>query len=217
VVSANGLVAGQAGVDPFGPGMHATGENLQVVEAGLLELAVGLKTSGSVVARQRVGLRRVELVQAGWNFAERKRNGARDLHDGVLVHLAHVEQRERFPGPAPAIELLDCERRYAGRIWLRFLAANATERFVVDRGGDGRSRAAHKACAISPYRQLAEFKAKRIEQHESTDERIAQAEDQLENLKCLQGSNDARETPSTPPSAHDGTRPGGGGSGKRQR
>ena len=57
----------------------------------------------------------------------------------------------------------------------------------------------------------------RVEQQQTSDERLADAQNQFDRLVGLNAAHDARQTPSTPPSAQDGTRPGGGGSGYRQR
>ena len=99
--------------------------------------------------------------------------------------------------------------------WL--LLRHAAELLVVDQLGDGRMVAAHRAFRIAAQLQLAEAHGQRVVQHQAADQRLADAQDQLHGFGGLNQADDAGQNPSTPPSAQLGTRPGGGGSGYRQR
>ena len=107
-------------------------------------------------------------------------------------------RRVRSPAGVGAVEL---RRRHAAEL------------LVVDQRRDGRVRAAHRAVRILAQLQLAELHPQRVEQQEPADQRLADAEDQLERLGRLDQPMMPGSTPSTPPSAQLGTRPGGGGSG----
>ena len=64
---------------------------------------------------------------------------------------------------------------------------------------------------------LAELARERVEEEQPAEQRLADAERELERLVRLERADDPGSTPSTPPSEHDGASSGGGGCGNRQR
>ena len=88
---------------------------------------------------------------------------------------------------------------------------------VVDVLGDRGGLAADRARRVAAELDLAELRHERVEEEQPADERLADAEAELQRLARLERADDAGRTPSTPPSAQLGASSGGGGCGKRQR
>src|SRR5437667_2614562 len=65
------------------------------------------------------------------------------------------------------------------------------ERLVVDELVDGRIVTAQRAVRIARDAHLAELHAQAVEQHQPIHQRIAQVEDELDRLGCLNGADDA--------------------------
>ena len=156
----------------------------------------------------------------------RDQRGA-EVGDRVLVGLADVEDEDVFLGVEFALELLDGDLRDAvddrgvgdGLVAGDFERADlgglcdAAELVVVDQLGDGRVRAADGAVGVLAQLEGAEVHAERVDQQQAADERLADAEDELDDLGGLDDADRPGRMPRTPPSAQEGTRPGGGGSG----
>ena len=93
------------------------------------------------------------------------------------------------------------------------LTSNSAKFFVVDQFMNGAMFAANRAIRILAQAQFAEAHGQRIEQQQrptsgSPMPRISLMVSMAWIEPTMPGS-----TPNTPPSAHEGTRPGGGGSG----
>jgi len=84
--------------------------------------------------------------------------------------------------------------------------------------GDGAMGAASRALWIFPQLQLAELHPQRIDQQQPPNQRIATTQNQFDSFPSPESLPPGPgRIPRTPPSAHDGTNPGGGGSGYKQR
>ena len=107
------------------------------------------------------------------------------------------------------VDLLDTVdlRGIAGR------RLDAAELVIVYERGHGRMGAAYRAIRVLAQFQLAEAHGQRIHQQQPPDQRLAHTQDQFDDLGCLDTPTSPGRMPSTPPSAQEGTKPGGGGSG----
>src|SRR6202035_5324479 len=72
---------------------------------------------------------------------------------------------------------------------------NAAELLVIDQRGDGGVSTANRAVRILAQLQLAETHAQRIHQQQAPDQRIALAQDQLNDLSGLDDPDEAWENP----------------------
>jgi len=93
----------------------------------------------------------------------------------------------------------------------------AAERLVVDQLGDRGVLPADRALRVLADLDGAVAHLQGVVDHQPADQRLADPGDDLDGLVDLEEPIDAHSTPRTPPSAQDGTMPGGGGSGYRQR
>src|SRR5512133_2793250 len=64
---------------------------------------------------------------------------------------------------------------------------------VVDVLRDRRRVAADGAARVAPQRDLVEGRRQRVEEEQPADERVADAERELQRLACLQRADDARQ------------------------
>ena len=128
-----------------------------------------------------------------------------EIYDLVLVRLADVEDEYVFLCVELALQLLNGDLwdsvdygKVADSLVSRdFEGANlawrgdAAELVVVDQLGHGRVGAADGALGIFAQLQGAEAHAERVDQQQTADERLADAEDQLDGLGGLDDSDEA--------------------------
>ena len=88
---------------------------------------------------------------------------------------------------------------------------DAAELVVVDQLGDGRMRAADRAVGILAQLQRAEVHAQRVDQQQAADQRLADAEDQLDDLGRLDDADEAGQN-----AEHATLRAGGNEPGRRR-
>ena len=135
----------------------------------------------------------------------------------IFVGLADIENEE-------FVALVEAQLQFArGNFWhvqihIRLLlAADPAELVVVDELVNCGVRSAHGAVGILAELQLAKLRRERIEQKQSADQQLATAYQQFDGSIACNEPMMPGSTPSTPPSAQEGTKPGGGGCGYRQR
>ena len=110
--------------------------------------------------------------------------------------LAHIDQGDFLPALEFGLKLLDCDLRHGG---FRFLGGcrlgDAAEGIVVDEFRDARILTADGTLGIAAGLELAEAHLQSVESHQATNQRIADAYDQLDRLDGLHDTDDAREYP----------------------
>ena len=89
--------------------------------------------------------------------------------------------------------------------------------FVVYQLGDRRILAANRAIGILAQLEFAELHAERVDQQQTPDQRIACAENQLDDFGGLDHADQSRKNAQHSAFGAGGNQSGGGGSGYRQR
>src|SRR5438552_3879066 len=134
-----------------------------------------------------------QLVGALGDRVHRDEDRARDARDLGLPRLANVED-ERRPRTAERCRELaggDLVRLGAARALLR--AGDAAERFVVDELVDRGRLAAQRTMGVLLELEHRELHREGVEEEEPSDERLADAEDELDRLDGLDRAEDAGE------------------------
>src|SRR5215218_909325 len=106
-----GLVLRDARVYLLAPGVDATPDVVDVLEAGVLEELDGPRAAPAALAVDGKSLVPVELDQALRQLGEGNEPRA-DVGDLVLVRLAHVENRDLVAVLQAPLELLDRDLRH---------------------------------------------------------------------------------------------------------
>src|SRR3984893_5256251 len=117
---------------------------------------------------------------------------ATDVADLVFVWLAHIENKYVVARIQPALELsiLHICRRVGHRF---FLPANAAKLVVVYQLGHRGVGAAHRTVAVLAQLELAELHVERINQQQSSNQRFAFAQDELDYFRGLHHSHQPRQ------------------------
>src|SRR5260370_33103603 len=164
-------------------------------EASLLQERYRFRAAPTHLAMGHDLAAAVEFAYTLWQIAERDEISVQ-VADLVFVRLAYVENENVGFG----IELLfqffhrNCGH-VASRGHRRFRAADSAELLVVDQLGDRPVRAAGGAIGILAQLQFAELHAEGIDQQQSSGERIALPQNQLDGLGRLNHADEPRQNP----------------------
>src|SRR5215210_1141058 len=116
-----------------------------------------------------------------------------DVGDLVLVWLAHVEHVYVLFVVQLLLELVHGYLRYAVVLFRGALLWDPAELLVVDQLGDRRVLTADGAFRVLAEFHLAQAHAQRVVEHETSDERLADPEYELDGLGSLDGADGARQ------------------------
>src|SRR6202035_1443156 len=162
----------------------------------LAEEVGGLGRARAVVAEDDDRGGGVDLVDAVAELVERDQGGARDPGDLPLLGVADVEEEDLLAGAAPAVQLLDGDVE-AG-LDLLGLGRDAAELLVVDELVLGGVLGADGAGGVLLELELAEAHLQSVEEQQAADERLADADDELDRLVRLESADDPRQHPEDP-------------------
>src|SRR3990172_4442911 len=177
-----------------GPGQDPTPEVLEAAEARLAQGGDRLGRAPAGTAVHDVGPGRIELVEPLGKGAERDEPRALDVGDRPLVGLAHVHERQVLPRLEPPLEL--ARRDLVPSRTPRLLpVAEPAEGLVVLQLVDRRRFAAERAIRVAPQTQLLEPHAQRVVEQQPPGERLPDAEQDLDRLRRLDDTDDARQHP----------------------
>ena len=138
------------------------------------------------------GGRGVELVQALAEDPQRDQAGALDVRNRPLVRLADVQDAQVLARLEAALELDARDLVH----WLRRLpTAGAAEGRVVLQLADRRRRPAQRAGRVPVQLHLVEAHGQGVVEEQPADERLADAEQDLQRLGRLDGADDAGQDP----------------------
>src|SRR5437899_1159016 len=130
-----------------------------------------------------------KLGETPRQFAQRDVASAFDLSDLRLARLAHVEEDQiRLPTPR-LIQLLSADFEAMRPAH----SAGPAERVIVDQRRHRRMLATDRTLAILCERDLAELQAPAIEEQQSSNQGLAESDDQLDRFQRLERPDDARE------------------------
>src|SRR5262249_15387348 len=116
------------------------------------------------------------------------------IRDRILVRFPHVHEDEAFATVTALLELLDADLRHASEHRRRrYQRRFAAEGLVVDEPGDGRPGTTHRALRVLANAELPEAHRERVDQDETSDERLADAEENLQRLDGLHRPEKARQ------------------------
>src|ERR1700674_1936556 len=115
-----------------------------------------------------------------------------DVADLVFVWLAHIENKYVVARIQPALELFNLHicRRVGHRF---FLPANAAKLVVVYQLGHRGVCAAHRTVAVLAQLEHAELHVDGIDQQQTSDQRFAFAQDELDDFRGLHHSHQTRQ------------------------
>src|ERR1700678_145338 len=175
------LVLGYLGINLLAPGLNSASKVLHL-EAGLLQ---GLRRFLAAATHLAVGHDLPALIQltyailqvAQWNEIPA------DLRDFVFMRFAHIEEEVVLARVALLLErsyrnLLDTVNQWRVSRRRRLYAAKL---LVINQLGHGGMRAASRAIRILAQLELAEAHVQRVHQQQAPDERLALAQDQLDD------------------------------------
>src|SRR5579883_200044 len=187
------LVLRQFRIDVRCPGRDAACKIDHVFESVLRQkLGCALTTSAALAVDNDLAAR-IKLAETVRQVTERDQRRA-NVDDLVFVRLAHVEDEDVLAGIETALQLNRGDLRnsilHSGLLYFLF-RENATELLVVDQLFHRRMLAANRAVGILAQLQLAELHAQRINQQQAANQGVAFAEDQLDDLCCL---NDTQQS-----------------------
>src|SRR4028119_1107434 len=182
------LVLRDARVDLLAPGGDAALDVVDAPEPGVLQKLDGLRAPAAGLAVDGEVLVLVELREAPRKLAQGHELHA-DVRDLVLVRLAHVENVYVLAGVHLLLELSDGDLRHAVLLGDGFGLGDAAELLVVYELGDGRVLAADGAARVLAELHLAEAHPEGVVEHQTPDEGIADAADQLDRLRRLHGAS----------------------------
>ena len=115
-----------------------------------------------------------------------------DLGDLKFEGLAHVEDEEIVARVEALLEFFHAHLGNAVLYKRHFrLRDDAAELLVVDELGHGGMRAADRAVGILAQLELAEAHVERVDEEQAADERLAFAEDELDDLSGLDDADEA--------------------------
>src|SRR5579862_7344893 len=162
---------------------------VNLAKSSLLQEGDGLRATPAHFAVDHNFAARIEFVDALRKIVEGNQMSA-EIADLIFVRLAHVENEEILFCIETALQLFDLNfRNSVGHRFL--LPSNAAKLVVVYQLCDGRMGAADRAIGIFAQLEFAEFHAESVNQQEATDERIADAQNQLDDFR---GLHDADQT-----------------------
>ena len=218
VESSSGSVARHSGVDGQGPRLDASVEILDARESVPCEQRAGRSAAPAVVAMDHdASLPPVrDLGDAPFEFGERDQAEAFDAAVRELARIPHVEQQQRL-APLPARRQLGrTHGDHAVRLGRSRAGAGAVARRIAQ-FAQARLLAADRAGGILRERELAELHVQRVVEQQPSDQRRAEARQQLDRLGGLDHRDEARQHTEHASLGAGSHVAGGGGSGKRQR
>src|SRR5277367_337159 len=125
---------------------------------------------------------------------------AAQVGDLVFMRLANVEQIDIFSGVQLLFEIDNRYLRYSvvqcRLLWGR--GQNAAKLVIVNQLLHGRMRAADRAVGVLAQLELAEVHVQRINEQQAADERVADAEDELDRLSRLNHADQAGKNAQDP-------------------
>ena len=146
---------------------------MHLLKSRLLKEGHGLSAAPTHLAVHHDLAARVEFVHPLRQIVQRNQVSA-NIADLVFVRLAHIEHEQVFFRVQAPLQIfhLNLGNTVAHRL---LLSTNAAKLVVVYQLRDCRMRTADGAVGILPQLQLAEFHSQRVDQQQSSDERIAYA------------------------------------------
>src|ERR1700733_14032199 len=186
-----GLVLRDFRIDFIRPGSNTAGEVVQLREAVLRQEFRGALAATAGLALYDDFLRRVELAQALRQVSQRDKMTA-NLRNLVFEGLANVKDEQVVALVNALFEFLHAHLGNTVLYRRHFcLRDDAAELLIVDQLCHGGVRAADGAVGILAQLELAEAHVERIDQEQAPDERLAFAEDQLDDLCGLDDADEA--------------------------
>src|SRR4051812_14590987 len=187
------LILRLAWVDLVDPVEHAALEVQHVLEPHRSEEIGRLCASAAHLAMDDDLFLGVEFGVPPRYIAQRNQLRTWNTVDLVFVRLADIDNPQFVAPVEPLFQLdggnLEIILGRSHSSWLRFGRSQAAELFVVDQVGHGWMRAAHRAVWILPELQLAESHPQRVVNQEASDQRLADAGDELDRFGRLNHTN----------------------------
>src|SRR5580704_6153020 len=178
-------------IDAIRPCRDSSGKIVHFAKAGLLQERDGFRATAAHLAMHDDLAARIEFVHALRQIVQRNQISA-DIADLILVRFAHVEHEQIFLRIQTPLQIFDLNlgNTTAHRF---FLSSNAAKLVVVYQLRYRRMRPAHGAIRILAQLEFPELHAQRIDQQQAPDERIPNAQDQLDDFGRLHHANKSRE------------------------
>src|SRR5262249_45203274 len=170
-------------------GKNSTSQVPGFAEPRLTQEAYGPRAAGAGTAMDPPFLAGIEFVHALGQVVQRDKVAVQ-IADVVLVRLAHIKDKQIFPGVETLLQFFHADFRNTD-VHRLLLSSQSAELFVVDEFSHSGMVAANDAVWVLAQLELAEFHAQRVHQQQPPDERLAAPENELDNLR---GLNQADQT-----------------------
>src|SRR2546428_11566029 len=189
----DGLISGHLGLDLLRPFVDPADEVLGFTEPNLPEEVRDPARADAGLAIDDDFVGRAKLVHSGRNLGHRHQDRLVQASNFPFHRLSNVEEDDRFAPVDLLLQLRDRDLELLPDLLCR--ASQAAKLLVINEFLDRRIRSADRALGVLAQLELPELHPERVEDEETTDQRVAPSEEKFDRLDRLDRSDNAREPP----------------------